>query len=62
MEIVPDRNGTPEQRSEYWRQMQKKSRENARPGGLGSPNIDPEVKKRIQSMGGKASGEARKNK
>lgn len=52
---IADRNGTPEQRSEYFRQLQKKSRANVKYSGLGSPNIDPEVKRRIHSMGGKAS-------
>lgn len=52
----PIRNGTPEERSEYYRQLQKKSRINYKgTGGFrGLMKKNPERQKEIARMGGRA--------
>jgi len=54
--VTPNRNGTPEERSEWFRQMQKKSRLNYKgTGGFRAlKEKDPARLKQITSMGGKS--------
>lgn len=61
--VEPIKDGTPEQRSEYFRQMQKKSRETyTGSGGFRAlKQTDPAKLKEITSLGGKARWQKQKD-
>lgn len=61
--VTPDRNGTPEQRSAYFRELQKKSRQNYKgTGGFAAlKQTNPDKLREVSQKAGQRSGEARRN-